>query len=82
MDNASQSFTTWVIVTLGGGLTWVVRRVLTSQRAIELLEAEISRREDQRSRDDARRDKLRDEDREMVKDISRKVDALYGRGLK
>ena len=71
LDNAAQSFITWTIVTLGGGLMWLIRRILTNERKIALLESYIEHR-----------DKQRDEDREMMKEIGRKVDALYERGSK
>ncbi len=71
IDNALQSLTSWVVVTLGGGLMWLIRRILTNERKIALLESYIEHR-----------DKQRDEDREMMKEIGRKVDALYERGSK
>jgi hypothetical protein len=50
---------------------WLIRRILTNERKIALLESYIEHR-----------DKQRDEDREMMKEIGRKVDALYERGSK
>lgn len=82
LDNAAQSFTSWIIVTLGGGLVWLIRRVLTNQRQIEILESRIAHEQASQEADMRRRDKQRDEDREMMKEIGRKVDALYERGSK
>lgn len=82
IDNAVQSFTTWAIVTCGGGVMWLIRRVLTNQRQIEILEAEFTRRDEWYKQDASRRDQQRTEDRDMVRDIGKKVDALYERNVK
>lgn len=71
IDAAAQSFTSWLVGALGAGAIWTIRRMLFLSHKIALMEAEA-----------ARRDKMRDEDREVVKDIARKVDALYSRELK
>ena len=82
LDNAAQSFTSWIIVTLGGGLVWLIRRVLTNQRQIEILESRISHEQASQEADMRRRDEQRAEDRAMVRDIGKKVDALYERSMR
>lgn len=59
------SLTTGLISACGAGFLWIVRRVLTNQRQIELLQSEISHR-----------DKLRAEDREAVREVRDDVKAL------
>lgn len=73
---------TWTIVTLGGGLVWLIRRVLTNQRQIEILESRIAQEQASQEADMRRRDEQRAEDREMVRDIGKKVDALYERSMR
>ena len=62
---------TWAIATvLGGvvgGISWLVRRVFTNHKQIEMLQ-----------RDLAAREKQRDEDRAQVADIKRSVDRIEG----
>lgn len=82
LDNAAQSFTSWIIVTLGGGLVWLIRRVLTNQRQIEILESRIAHEQASQEADMRRRDEQRAEDRAMVRDIGKKVDALYERSMR
>lgn len=48
-----------------GAVVWLIRRVLTNQRQIELLQAEIKHR-----------DALRAEDREAVKEVRDDVKAM------
>lgn len=73
---------TWTIVTLGGGLVWLIRRVLTNQRQIEILESRIAHEQASQEADMRRRDEQRAEDRAMVRDIGKKVDALYERSMR
>ncbi len=56
---------TGAITGCAAGFAWLVRRVLTNQRQIELLQSEISHR-----------DRLRHEDREAVKEVRDDVKAL------
>ena len=53
------------ITSFCGGIMWLVRRVLTNEQQIALLTAEI-----------ASRDKLRQEDREAVKEVREDVKGL------
>lgn len=54
-----------LLLSIGGGIMWVVRRVLTNQKQIELLQSEIKHR-----------DGLRQEDREAVREVRDDVKAL------
>lgn len=49
--DAASSVATWASVTVLGGLVWVVRRVFTNQKQIELLQADLKAREALRQRD-------------------------------
>lgn len=57
-ESASSSFVSAVVAGFVGSFAWLVRRVLTNQRQIELLQAEINHR-----------DKQRTEDREAMQDL-------------
>lgn len=56
-----------IIVAIGGGITWLIRRVLTNQAEIALLKQSL----------DAR-DKQRDEDREALADVRDSVKRIEG----
>jgi len=59
------SLATGFVSACGAGFLWLVRRVLTNQRQIEMLQSEIQHR-----------DRLRNEDREAVKEVRDDVKAL------
>lgn len=59
------SLATGFVSACGAGFLWLVRRVLTNQRQIEMLQSEIKHR-----------DRLRNEDREAVKEVRDDVKAL------
>lgn len=56
-----------IVVAIGGGITWLIRRVLTNQAEIALLKQSL----------DAR-DKQRDEDREALADVRDSVKRIEG----
>lgn len=56
-----------IIVAIGGGITWLIRRVLTNQAEIALLKQSL----------DAR-DKQRHEDREALADVRDSVKRIEG----
>lgn len=56
-----------IIVAIGGGITWLIRRVLTNQAEIAILKQSL----------DAR-DKQRDEDREALADVRDSVKRIEG----
>ncbi len=53
------------LTAVGGGVMWLIRRVLTNQKQIEMLQAEIKHR-----------DTLRQEDREDMREVRDDVKAL------
>lgn len=53
------------VTSIGGGVLWLVRRVLTNQKQIEMLQAEIRHR-----------DEMRKADRDAVKEIKDDVKAM------
>ena len=56
---------TGIISTILGGITWLIRRVLTNQKEIALLQQEL-----------ATRDKRRDEDREILLRLEHNMESL------
>lgn len=63
-----ERFDNWllaVFTAIGGGIMWLIRQVLTNQKAIALLQSEI-----------AHRDTLRQEDREAVREVRDDVKAI------
>jgi cell division protein FtsL len=66
---AQNSIITTVVATIAGAIVWVVRRVLTNQRQIELLEREIKHRDDLRKADRGDMKELRDDVKEIRKFI-------------
>lgn len=65
IEQVGTSVVTAVALAIGSGLTWLIRRVLTNQKQIELLQSEIRHR-----------DQMRREDRDAVKEIKDDVKAL------
>ena len=51
LKGAAEDFVGWLVAAVGGGLLWVVRRVITNQKQIEMLQSEIKGREAMRARD-------------------------------
>ena len=81
-EQVGTTLLTAAVAAVISGITWLIRRVTTNDKKLEMLNAEIDRRDEWLKQDIVRRDKQRDEDREIVKHIADKVDALYARGLK
>lgn len=57
VDKAAGDALTWVVVTVLGGIfagfSWIIRRVFTNQKQIEMLQVEIKARDEMRGRDRA-----------------------------
>ncbi|MGB1215049.1 MAG: hypothetical protein ACPG4X_16905 [Pikeienuella sp.] len=51
LDSGLQSAVSWLIVGALGGLVWLVRRVFTNQKQIEMLHTALEARDEQRNRD-------------------------------
>lgn len=67
ISEAIDSAMTWLVVTVLGGAVWLIRRVFTNQKQIEMLQADLRHRE-----------KQRDEDRERIEKIERGVERIEG----
>lgn len=65
IEQAGTSLVLALITTVGGGIMWMIRRVFTLQKMVELLQSEIRHR-----------DEMRKADREAVKEIKDDVKAL------
>lgn len=65
IEQAGTSLVMALITACGGGLLWLVRRVVTNQKQIEMLQAEIRHR-----------DEMRKADRDAVKEIKDDVKAM------
>jgi hypothetical protein len=63
----TEDYLFWLMTSLAGGIGWLVRRVLTNQKQIALLEAEM-----------ATRAKLREEDRERMAKIEKQNTQILG----
>lgn len=62
----TQNIIAWLMISLLAGFGYVVRRVLTSQREIEMLRQELAFREEARRRDSA-----------DIQALNKKVDGIY-----
>ena len=62
MEEASASLTTFIVTSVVGGFWWLVRRILTNQKQIEMLQREIQIR-----------DERREEDREALGEVRKDV---------
>jgi hypothetical protein len=69
VDKASQSLAGWIVVTIGGGFLWVIRRVFTNQKQIELLQKELNTREEMRQRDREDLQEVKGDVKELRADI-------------
>ena len=65
LTHAADSAITWAVAAFLGGIGWMVRRVLTNERKIAMLEADLARREQQRA-----------EDREALSAVRASVDQI------
>ena len=69
VDKASQSLAGWVVITVAGGFLWVIRRVFTNQKQIELLQTELNNREALRQRDREDLQEVKGDVKELRSDI-------------
>ena len=67
----------WAIITLAGGGVWIVRRILTNQKQIEMLQHHLDEREKEhgRDREEFRRDI--EEVKSDVKEINKNLITLF-----
>lgn len=69
LEQVGTSVATYIVVSIAGAVAWVIRRVLTNQKQIEMLQREIHHRDQQRTEDRA----LLGETRDDVKEIRRMI---------
>lgn len=50
-EKAGQSAVSWIVAAILGGMLWLVRRVFTNQKQLELLRQELDTRDELRKRD-------------------------------
>lgn len=74
LEKAGQNALGWAVVSLLGGVVWVVRRIFTNQKQIELLQQELSAREDMRMRDRDDLKEVKGDVKELRQDIRRLVE--------
>ena len=74
LASATDNVVAWAVAATGGGVVWLIRRVFTNQKQIELLQQELKSREDMRQRD---RDDLK-EVKADVKEMGRVLLKIAG----
>jgi len=70
-DDATSSFVSWSVVAIGGGFVWLIRRVFTNQKQIELLQRDLKLREETRQRDREDLQEVKADVKELGRDIRR-----------
>lgn len=74
-DHGLQSVVTWAVVGFLGGILWLVRRVFTNQKQIELMQQALhdrdSQREVERAEVNRQLDDIKDSQREIKDDIKK-----------
>lgn len=71
IEKASQNLLGWVFISVAGGFVWVVRRVFTNQKQIEMLQKEIESRDALRKRDREDLHEVKTDVKELGRDIKR-----------
>lgn len=51
IEGAAQSLAGWIAVTVAGAVIWIIRRIFTNQKQIEMLQMSLSAQERDRGRD-------------------------------
>lgn len=76
LTDIATNFTSYLLVSMAAGVLWLIRRVLTNQAQIEMMQTELRHRDELRKADRTAMQEMRDEMREIRKDIQR----LFERG--
>jgi hypothetical protein len=71
VEKASQSLIGWAVVSFSGGLFWLIRRVFTNQKQIELMQQEAKARDQLRQRDREDLHEVKADVKEMTRDMKR-----------
>lgn len=69
LEDALHSFVTWIVVSVGGAVIWLFRKVLTNERQIAMLKAEIDSREERRNEDRQVMQEIREDLKGVKNDI-------------
>lgn len=69
LEDALHSFVTWIVVSVGGAVVWLFRKVLTNERQISMLKAEIDSREERRNEDRQVMQEIREDLKGVKNDI-------------
>lgn len=75
IEQASGSLIMWALGGIATGLGWLVRRILTNQRQIEILSSELKSRDERRQEDR----EIVDEIKTDVREIRNQVQQLFQR---
>lgn len=67
LDKVVQDAASWLVVTMLGVVAWLVRTIMTNNKKIELLEADLRVRE-----------RARDEDRERMAKMENAIERIEG----
>lgn len=68
-QKAGETAIGWAVVGMLGGIAWLVRRVFTNQKQIEMLSKEVKSRDEMRQRDREDVTAMRQDFRELRKDV-------------
>jgi cell division protein FtsL len=69
LDKYLATIVGFILTTVAGFITWLVRTVLTNQKQIALLQEEISSRDSRREEDRSMWKELKDDVKEIKRDI-------------
>ncbi len=78
-EQAANSFIAWAVAGVLGGALWLVRRIFTNQRQVEMMMAEIALREAQRKEERKADRELLNDTRADVKEIRDDIKTLFQR---
>ena len=78
LASAAENVAAWAATGTAGGVVWLIRRVLTNQKQIELLQQELKARDEMRLRDREDMAELKTDMKETRQDIRRLFNAPGG----
>lgn len=79
VEQAANSFIAWAVAGALGGAWWLVRRIFTNQRQVEMMMAEIALLEAQRKEERKADRELLNDTRADVKEIRDDIKTLFQR---
>lgn len=78
LASATDNVVAWAVTATAGGVVWLIRRVFTNQKQIELLQQELKSRDDMRLRDREDMVEIKSDMKEMRQEIRRLFHAPGG----